>query len=279
MEVFNDISVLVTHYNRSKSLERLLKRLYQLDLKFHEIVVSDDSSIPEHLDFVEKLQTLYHFKLIKTPINKGLGNNINKGEKQISTPYILYIQEDFVPQLLFVEKLKKAHEFLQQDASLDFIRFYAYFKFPYLTPISDGFSEMHFKHGNFWEGYRKFYLYSDHPHLRRQNFFDRFGEYEEGIKPDRMEYNMMMQVLAGKPKAYFYDEINILLTQENIAEEPSTIKRNLLRNNNLLLSVISRAIYRYLRFNLELLIFKIKRKTNGRSPIQTALVVKAPPLF
>lgn len=267
MVVFNDISVLVTHYNRSKSLEKLLKGLHRLQLKFHEIVVSDDGSRPEHLSFVEELQCTYQFTLIKTPINKGLGHNINKGQKAIKTPYTLYIQEDFVPQPILIEKLQKAHQFLEKDADLDFVRFYAYFKFPYLTPVSDGFSEMHFKHRRFWEGYRKFYLYSDHPHLRRQNFFDRFGEYEEGIKPDRTEYNMMMQVLAGKPKAYFYDDINVLLAQENSVEEPSTIKRNILRNSNHLFSVIARAVYRYLRFNIELLIFKIKRNTNGRSLI------------
>ncbi|HTN18838.1 MAG TPA: glycosyltransferase family 2 protein [Pelobium sp.] len=267
MAVFEDISVLVTHYNRSKSLEKLLQALNRLDLNFHELIVSDDGSKPEHLSYVENLQKRYPFKLIKSPENKGLGNNINKGQKVVKTPYTLYIQEDFVPQPSFVEKLAKAHEFMQHDLSLDFVRFYAYFKFPNLTPVSDGFSEMHFSHAKFWQGYRKFYVYSDHPHLRRQNFFDRFGEYQEGIKPDRTEYNMMMQVLAGKPKAYFYNDINTLLAQENSAEEPSTIKRNILRNSNHFFSVIARMIYRYIRFNLELFIFKIKRKTNGRSLI------------
>lgn len=267
MAVFNDISVLITHYNRSKSLEKLLKALHQFDLQFHQIVVSDDGSKTEHLDYVKDLQNVYHFKLVTAPKNKGLGNNINKGQKVIETPYTLYIQEDFVPQAGFSEKLEKAHQFLQDDPLLDFVRFYAYFKFPNLTPISDGFSEMNFSHAKFWQGYRKFYLYSDHPHLRRQNFFDRFGEYPEGIKPDRTEYNMMMQVLAGKPKAYFYDEINVLLAQENSAEEPSTIKRNFLRNSNRFLFVFARMVYRYVRFNLELFIFKIKRKVNGRSLI------------
>lgn len=265
MAVFNDISVLITHYNRSKSLERLLKGLQEHDLHFDQIVVSDDGSRAEHFEYVKALQKIYPFKLVTTPINKGLGNNINKGQNVINTPYTLYIQEDFVPQAVFAEKLAKAHGFLQHDPQLDFVRFYAYFKFPNLTPVSDGFSEMHFSHLKFWEGYRKFYLYSDHPHLRRKNFFDRFGKYHEGIKPDRMEYNMMMQVLAGKPKAYFYDEINVLLKQENTVEEPSTIKRNFLRNSNHFFSVFARMVYRYVRFNLELIVFKIKRRIYGRS--------------
>ncbi len=265
MAVFNDISVLITHYNRSRSLEKLLKGLHEHDLRFYEIVVSDDGSKPEHFEYVEKLQKIYPFKLVTTPQNKGLGNNINKGQNVIETPYTLYIQEDFVPQAGFMAKLEKAYDFLQHDPALDFVRFYAYFKFPNLKSVSDGFSEMHFSHAKFWEGYRKFYLYSDHPHLRRQNFFDRFGEYPEGIKPDRTEYNMMMQVLAGKPKAYFYDDINVLLAQENSVEEPSTIKRNIFRNSNRFFSIFARMIYRYVRFNLELFIFKIKRKIYGRS--------------
>ncbi len=267
MASFSDISLLVTHYNRSRSLEKLLQRLHELDLRFQEIVISDDGSKPEHLDYIKTLQTKYKFKLINTPKNQGLGNNINKGQNAINTPYILYLQEDFVPQTKFAEKLEKAHQFLQEDADLDFVRFYAYYKFPNLTPVSDGFSEMHFSHSKFWQGYRKFYVYSDHPHLRRQTFFDRFGKYQEGIKPDRTEYNMMMQVLAGNPKAYFYDDINVLLSQENSAEEPSSIKRNFFRNSNSYFSVLAREIYRYVRFNLELFIFKVKRKTHGRSLI------------
>lgn len=262
MALFNDISLLVTHYNRSKSLEKLLKRLLELNLQFYQIVVSDDGSTSEHLNYIETLQTTYSFKLLKAPHNKGLGNNINKGQNIIETPYTLYIQEDFVPQALFVEKLQKAHQFMQQDVKLDFVRFYAYFKFPYLKPVGDGFSEMLFSHWKFWQGYRKFYVYSDHPHLRRQIFFNRFGEYDEGIKPDRTEYNMMMKVLAGKPKGYFYNDINVLLAQENDDGEPSTIKRNIFRNNNHLFAVAARAVYRYLRFNLELFIFKIKRNSH-----------------
>lgn len=260
MPVFNDISLLITNYNRTKSLGRLLEGIKKLDIQFHEIVISDDGSKPEHIKLLENLQKLYPLTIITTPKNKGLGNNINKGQDAIKTPFTLYIQEDFVPNPLFVKKLEVAHQFMQQDKDLDFVRFYAYYKFPNLTPVSDGFSLMHFSHLKFWQGYRKFYLYSDHPHLRRANFFERFGRYDEGIKPDRTEYNMMMKVLAQNPKAYFYNNTYELLNQENTDEEPSTIKRNMLRNNNAAYAHIARAIYRYLRFNLELILFKIKPK-------------------
>ncbi len=265
MPLYNDITLLVTHFNRSRSLERLLDSLKKLDLQFQEIIVSDDGSRLEHLDYLTKLQNEYQFSIVPVDKeNKSLGNNINKGQKLVKTAYTLYIQEDFVAQPELVEKLDKAHQFLEKDQNLDFVRFHAYFEFPNLKPVSDGFLEMQFSQAKFWQGYRKFYLYSDHPHLRRTNFFERFGEYKERIRPDRTEYKMMMQVLAASPKAYIYQEINVLLKQENSEDEPSTIKRNFLRNNNHFFASTARIIYRYLRFNLDLIIYKIKRKTYGR---------------
>lgn len=258
MHHFNDITLLITHYNRSKSLENLLKTLQNLHLSFAEIIVSDDASNPQHLNFVQNLADRYPIKVVRTPINKGLGNNINKGQDAIKTPYTLYIQEDFITKPKFAQKLTLAHQFMQQDASLDMVRFYAYFKFPNLKPIAGGFSEILFNPYHIFQGYRKFYVYSDHPHLRRSNFFEKFGRYDEGIKPDRTEYNMMMTVLTKKPKVYFYDNINELLNQENTVEEPSTIKRNFWRNNNSFLTVFMRDIYRYLRFNLELIYYNLK---------------------
>ena len=53
--VFPQITLLITHYNRSSSLERLLSTVKMLGLSFGDIVVSDDGSKPEHQ---EKLQFL-----------------------------------------------------------------------------------------------------------------------------------------------------------------------------------------------------------------------------
>lgn len=258
MTIFNDITLLITHYNRSKSLEQLLNTFADLDTQFGNIIVSDDASNPQHINHVKELQQQFNFELITTPLNKGLGNNINKGQDAVKTLYTLYIQEDFIPRPKFIDKLKVAHQFMQQTPDLDFVRFYAYFKYPFLKEIKGGFSEVIFKSLNIWEGYRKFYVYSDHPHLRRSNFFERFGRYKEGIKSDQTEYKMMMQVLSKKPKAYFYENINELIEQENTSEEPSTVKRNFWRNNNSFLVNKLREVYRYLRFNTDFLIYKLK---------------------
>lgn len=258
MHQYQQIGVLITHYNRSKSLERLLSSLIQLNLAFNEIVVSDDGSQPVHLKELERLQAIYHFKLVTTPTNKGLGNNINKGQDAITSKYTLYIQEDFVPTEAFSEKLQHANAYLESDSSLDMVRFYAYTKYPNLVPLQHGFSEMRFNQAYFWEGYQKFYLYSDHPHIRRSNFFEKFGKYQEGLNPERTEYYMMMQVLKVGAKVYFYEDHQSLFIQENSAEEPSTLKRNFWRNNDTIFINGLRHLYRYLRFNFDLLYLKVK---------------------
>ncbi|MFL9481428.1 glycosyltransferase [Chitinophagaceae bacterium LWZ2-11] len=252
MHSFKGITLLVTHYNRSSSLERLLQSFKDLNCRFEGIVVSDDGSKPEHLNRLKELQNIYSFNLVTTPVNKGLGNNINKGQDAVTTPYTLYVQEDFVPKELFPEKLNNALVFLEERNDLDLVRFYAYFKYPYLKPYKNGFSEMIFK--IWYLGYKKFYYYSDHPHLRRSSFFERFGRYPEGLKVEVTEYKMMMSVLKHKGKALFYEDYQGLFDQKNSSAEPSTVKRNFWRESNNPIITFARHTYRHVRFNLDLLL-------------------------
>src|SRR5690554_1095320 len=92
---FEDVTLLITHYNRSRSLERLLRAFQDLGFQFGGIVVSDDGSRPEHLERLHLLKEAFNFNLVTTPKNRGLGNNINKGQDAVTTPYTLYVQEDF----------------------------------------------------------------------------------------------------------------------------------------------------------------------------------------
>src|SRR5690606_14054517 len=111
-------------------------------------------------------------------------------------------------------------------------------------------SEMIFK--RFSAGYKKFYYYSDHPHLRRKNFPQKFGKYVEGIKSDRAEYRMMFSFIKARGKALFYDDYKSLFDQINDSQEPSTVKRNFLRESQNPVMRIVRDIYRVVRFNFDL---------------------------
>lgn len=251
---FQNVSVLITHYNRSASLERLLQSLTKSGCDFAEIIVSDDTSNAEHQEVLKQITEQYNIKLITTPKNGGLGNNINKGQDRISTSYTLYLQEDFEAVPNFAEHLIDAIAIMEERKDLDIARFYAYFKYPYLKFLSKGFSEMYF---NPWlKGYRKFYEYSDHPHLRRNDFFQKFGRYAEGLNPEQTEYKMMVSFLQNKGKGIFYLDFKSLFVQRNTTAEPSTMKRsNLLRSETLIITIV-RNLYRHVKFNFDYVFLK-----------------------
>ena len=249
---FKGVTLLITHYNRSSSLERLLSSFKEQNYSFDDIVVSDDGSEEKHLNRLKTLQEGFQFRLLTTSKNKGLGNNINKGQDAVRSPYTLYIQEDFVPKEAFKNRLKDSLEFMEEREDLDMVRFYAYFKYPFLKSCKNGFSEMKFSPSPWYWGYRKFYCYSDHPHLRRSNFFERFGRYPEGIKGDATEYKMMMSFLRNKGKGLFYEDFQGLFDQKNSESEPSTMRRNYWRETQNPVITLVRHVYRYLKFNYDL---------------------------
>lgn len=246
---FTNVSLLVTHYNRSRSLENLLKSFARINCSFNEIIVSDDGSKSEQTSYLKSLQPNFHFRLITASVNKGLGHNINKGQDAVRSQYTLYVQEDFEPADDFKVHLQEAIEIMQKKIEIDIVRFYAYFKYPYLKDYKYGFAEMKFK---LWKpGYKKFYLYSDHPHLRRSDFLEKFGRYTEGVKGDVTEYRMMMSFLQKKGKAFFYKDYRNLFYQQNSKEEPSTMKRNFLsESTNPIINTI-RTFYRHAKFNID----------------------------
>lgn len=254
-EYFDDVTLMITHYNRSKSLERLLNSIRISGCIFKSIVVSDDGSSTEQLEYIRKLQADYGFKLVSTPVNRGLGNNLNKGQDAIETPYTLYIQEDFVPLENFNTHLRNGLELLKEHLDFDMVRFYAYQKYPYLKPYRFGFSEMVFRW--WYPGLKKFAYYSDHPHLRRSTFPTKFGRYREGISGDKTEFSMMMTFLKNKGKAFFYEEHKSVLEQVNSADEPSTMRRNIWRNSDNFLISHLRTVYRYLNFYSALFFRKV----------------------
>ncbi|MDP4129165.1 MAG: glycosyltransferase [Bacteroidota bacterium] len=244
---FPDVTLLITHYNRSASLERLLLAFDHLSCSFGNIIVSDDASQASHLDKINALKNRFHFQLVSAGINKGLGHNLNQGQDAVRTEYTLYVQEDFIPLREFPEKLLFSLECLKTMDDLDMVRFYAYRKYPYLEPLANGFSRMMF--GPFKRGYEKFYYYSDHPHLRRSSFFEKFGRYKEGVKSDVTEYRMMLSFLRHKGKALFYDDFKSLFDQHNPDDEPSTVKRSYLSRSDRWLIRNIRHLFRHVKFN------------------------------
>ncbi len=254
---FPEVSLLITHYNRSQSLERLLQAFENQQFIFGEIVVSDDDSKPEHQLKLKQLQTNFRFKLIKTTQNKGLGNNINKGQDAATKLFTLYVQEDFVPIPGFATHLQDALQLMEDEPKFDIARFYAYFVYPNLKPFQKGFSEMIYSPWTI--NHLKFYYYSDHPHLRRSSFFKKFGRYPEGIKGDLTEYQMAISFIKNKGKGLFYNQFDTLFDQCNSSAEPSTMVRADWRQNKNLMVLMARAVYlkyKLVKGHLDLLLAK-----------------------
>ncbi|WP_207427304.1 glycosyltransferase [Pedobacter sp. SYSU D00535] len=244
---YPNVSLLITHYNRSASLHRLLTAFQRLGFEFGEIVVSDDGSNKAHLSRICAMQERFQFKLVTTPVNLGLGNNLNKGQDAVTKPFTLYVQEDFIPFEAFRDEFPNALQFMQKDADLDIIRFYAYFRYPYTRPYGKGFSEMIFKLNLWYIDHLKFYFYSDHPHLRRSNFFQKFGRYPEGLKGDLTEFSMCLSFVKHGAKGLFYDKFRDLFDQVNYDEEPSTMRRSRWKQQNTFPIFVLRALYQKYR--------------------------------
>jgi glycosyltransferase involved in cell wall biosynthesis len=247
--IFDDVTLLITHYNRSKSLERLLKAFLDLNCHFEKIIVSDDSSTEFHKNYILSISDKYTFDFITSDVNRGLGNNINKGQVAVKTKFTLYVQEDFVPQQCFPEVFINSLEIMRERSDIDIIRYYAYFLYPHLKPFMHGFSEMNFKIWN-W-GYKKFYVYSDHPHLRRSDFCEKFGNSVEGKNVEFTEYKMVFSFLKKKGKGLFFNEFKNVFDQMNTSEEPSTFKRSKLRESNNFFIYLLRETYRHVKFNFD----------------------------
>ncbi|GAB3721005.1 glycosyltransferase family 2 protein [Spirosoma lituiforme] len=246
---FNDVTLLITNYNRSLSLENLLKSFQALNCQFGAIIVTDDGSQPLHLDRIKKLQQKMPFQLLTSPRNMGAGYNMNKGQRAVKTPYTLFVEDDFEAGPQFPAALRESLAQMNKRSELDIVRFYAYFRYPYLKPDSAKFSEMVFS--PLATNYRKVHYYSDHPHLRRSSFLDKFGPFDETTPPDQTEYRMCISFLQNKGKGLFYNDYTELFYHNN-SVEPSTIHRSGWRKSSGALVTFARVIYRQLKHNYDI---------------------------
>lgn len=240
---FSEVTLLITHYNRSASLQRELRAFESLSLKFGEVVVADDGSDSRHLSKILELQQRFDFRLITSDQNRGLGHNINKGQDAVVTPYTLYVQEDFVPTQSFPSIMENALAMLKEDHDLDIIRFFSYFPYPYTRPFRKGFLEMLFNPAPWFRNHLKFYVYSDSPHLRRSDFLQKFGRYAEGLPGDKTELSMALTFLKKRGRGLIYNDVNASFEHLNSPDEPSTMGRSSWRQSQHPLVRSLRALY------------------------------------
>ena len=211
------ISILITHYNRLTALETCLLAFKDLGLTNVEYVVTDDGS---KAIIQEKLKTIDVDRLILSPVNTGLASNINRGLAACKGDYILYCQEDFIPQDEFCDYLVEALKLLSAN-KVEMCRFTANYKFPYLKSLSEKFSLIpKFSWKNF---HYNAFQYSDHPYITTKNFFEQYGRFLENVSGPYGENEFAIRIMKsnariGIAKKYVFrtnsDSSSVIATQE-----------------------------------------------------------------
>ena len=187
------LSILITHYNRPKSLKECLQAIQALKLEYpHEIVVSDDCSAFENIELIKKIEGV---RLILSDSNRGLAANLNHGIKACKGDYILYCQEDFLLKKTILDVLPECFKSLD-SGQVDMVRFRANYKFNKLIKISEHINKIpKFSLHNF---HINTFRYSDHPFITSPDFYKRFGYYLENSSGPYGETEFAIRILKLK---------------------------------------------------------------------------------
>lgn len=104
-------SVIVCTYNRADQLDNLLDALKRqtMPLNQFEIIVVVDGSTDHTVDICQRASvSLPNLRTLVLPNNAGLANAANKGIKVANSDSILFTDDDCLPALDWVEKMRSA---------------------------------------------------------------------------------------------------------------------------------------------------------------------------
>jgi hypothetical protein len=88
------VTVVITSCNRLDLLERTVKSLNEMnDYPLKEVIIIEDSGLPEAHDKLKSLYPNYH--LILNEDNIGLIRSVDKAYAQVTTPYVFHTEDDW----------------------------------------------------------------------------------------------------------------------------------------------------------------------------------------
>jgi glycosyltransferase involved in cell wall biosynthesis len=158
----------------------------------YEFIVSDDASDAMHLAHV---QSLLFDKYVFSPTNKGLGANCNKGIVASKGSYILQIQDDceFMGDPTLISR---AVRILETDPDIGIIQLSIQTThLPHETRcLDDGTRYVVFENDGIPQKRATRRPYSDQPHLKRRQFFEDLGHYQERVPMTIMEIDYKQRV-------------------------------------------------------------------------------------
>ena len=245
------ISILITHYNRFDSLLKCIEAFKLLGLNNVELVVSDDGSE----QFVqEQLKTIKVDTLLLNDKNTGLASNLNRGLKACKGSFILYCQEDFIPQSELFSYLEEAKSIIKSDMA-DMCRLKANFYFPKLIPLTSNFKLIpKFSWNNF---YYNTFQYSDNPFITRSDFFEDFGYLLENVSGPYGENEYAIRIMKSKAKIAISNTYQFRTNTES----QSVIMNGVIGKKRLFLKRIGlHRFLRALRLHFEFLLYNANKR-------------------
>lgn len=106
------ITVVIVNYNGLKFLPRLIQSIYDQTLKDYEIILVDNGSKDNSVDYIKKEHS--KIKLVEY-INNGYGSSCNKGAKLGKGRYVVFLNEDMYLPVDFLEKMSSKYDEIKRS--------------------------------------------------------------------------------------------------------------------------------------------------------------------
>jgi len=98
------ISVIVTNWNGINLLKKNFLNVINTSPEAEEIILADDASEDESVEYIKNLQTKYpQIKLITTKINLGFGKNTNRAVNEAKGELVILLNNDITPEKDYIK--------------------------------------------------------------------------------------------------------------------------------------------------------------------------------
>jgi len=103
-----DISLIVTNWNGQKLLQKNLPQVIKMSPEAKEIIVADDASTDNSLEFLKELQKKHkNLKIIHHKKNIGFGKNSNQAVKSCHSDLVVMLNSDIFPHKNYIKNCLK----------------------------------------------------------------------------------------------------------------------------------------------------------------------------
>ena len=102
------VTIIIVNWNSRENLEDCLNSLFKISYKNYEVIVVDNGSTDDSVEFVEK--NFPKVIIVKSKVNLGFAGGNNLGFRKSQGRYILLLNNDTIVTSDFLSKLVKFME-------------------------------------------------------------------------------------------------------------------------------------------------------------------------